>query len=59
MQSAKKIDVTTDINGFIKFADQAMPDRNTPFKQFYPPKSLKEFKDPDNKKLVSLSKIKD
>lgn len=55
VQVAKKIDFTADINSFIKFADQSMPDRNIPFKKFYPPKTTKEFKDPDNKQLVRLA----
>ena len=53
VETSKKMDVDSDINGFIKFANQSMPDRSVPFKQFFSPKATKEFKDPDNKQLVS------
>ena len=53
VETAKKMDVDSDINSFIKFANQSMPDRSVPFKQFFNPKATKEFKDPDNKQLVS------
>jgi len=56
VETAKKMDVDSDINSFIKFANQSMPDRSVPFKQFFNPKATKEFKDPDNKQLTYLRK---
>jgi len=53
VESAKKIDVETDISNFVKYVDQTMYDRSTPFKQFFQPKATKEFKfDTENKQLV-------
>ena len=57
VDNAKKLDVIADINSFIKFADESMPNRTVPFKKFYPPKTMKEFKDHDNKQLVRIYKI--
>ena len=51
VEAAQKINVDTDLNSFVKFVDQKMNDRSTPFKPFYSPKITKEIK-LDSKNLV-------
>ncbi len=54
VESAKKIDAEADLNDFVKYIDLKMCDRRTPFKKFFPPRAMKEFKsESDAKQAVS------